>query len=171
MGRQLVQRAGDVSDANAASDAPDAPDAPDAFEASPQASPYQASPYQAPPGAPRPADGRDWGRVLGSESASGSSSGGGSGASAASFVLFARQPSSSSSANSVCSGGSGAGRKRRIEQSLYPGGLSPAQQIAMNAVRAAADRHGGAANANSAADDPLRDSPMPIVFTRRRRGV
>ena len=168
MGRQLVQRAGDV---NAASDAPDAPDAPETPETPETPEAPNASPYQAPPGAPRPADGRDWGRVLGPGSASGSSSGGGSGASAASFVLFARQPSSSSSANSVCSGGSGAGRKRRIEQSLYPGGLSPAQQIAMNAVRAAGDRHGGAANANSAADDPLRDSPMPIVFARRRRGV
>ena len=76
---------------------------------------------------------------------------------------------SSSGGSSVSTSGTASvlGHKRALEQSLFPGGLSPAQRIAAAAAEAAAAAADG--GGHSDADDPLLDAASPVVLARRRR--
>ena len=158
-----------------------AADAADAAAAPPPPPPADASAiYQAPPPAPgeatRPPAGapRSWATALGCAAPSpspspppGSDSGRSSSAcgSACDYVSFARQSSASSvGGGSVVSAGGAQRRKRALELELFCDGLSPAQRMALRAADSSSGR-----STLPAADDPLRDAPLPFVRVRQRR--
>lgn len=85
-------------------------------------------------------------------------------------MMARRCGSSGGSSVSMSGTASVLGHKRALEQSLFPGGLSPAQRIAAAAAEAAAATAAATADGgHSDADDPLLDAASPVVLARRRR--